>query len=159
MRKYLLLPAIIAFSAGTALAQDDPQRQVTVDLQNVMPQIAAGVTAETGTDIPSTVNVPATVAQGACNIDSATLTSQLAAGSANCMAVSATPELMQIVEDVMVAGYTTNEDRMTTGSTEDDNGAVVDDGAADDGSNDGDGAADDGGTTDGDVGDDGSVAE
>jgi len=159
MRKYLLLPAILAFSTGTALAQDDPQHQVTVDLQNVMPEIAAGLTAEPGAEIPSTVNVPAWLAQNVCGIDSATLASQITAGNANCMAVSSSPELIQVVEEVMVAGYTTNEDRITTGSTEDDSGVTRD---GDDTDNDDD-ATDDGPAEDGPAGggatDDGATAD
>src|SRR5690606_24123378 len=98
MKKYLLIPAILAFSAGTALAQDDPQHEVTVDLQNIMPEITAGVTAEPGAEIPSTVNVPAWLAQNVCGIDSAALASQITAGNANCVAVSSSPELIQAVE-------------------------------------------------------------
>ncbi|WP_274424272.1 hypothetical protein [Chelativorans sp. YIM 93263] len=149
MKRLLLLPAIVAFSAGTALAQSNTERQVTVDLENIEPEIAANVTVDSTSGIPSTVNVEPWLAESVCDVDSAELAAQLTAGNAYCMAVANSPELMQIVEEVMVAGYTTNDPardtERTTGTDETVTGEIGDDdGIGDDGATDGDDDTDSG---------------
>lgn len=132
MTKYLLAAVSVVAVTGVAAAQDLPDSLVTVNIQDVLQDVAIELNVSENS-IPVNIQLPVSVAANVCDVDVGVLTAQLDAGSASCVAVTGSQQITQIVSQQITNTGTTEsaadgssagegeiiKDDTTTGSTTD----------------------------------------
>jgi hypothetical protein len=105
MKRLLLASAAVALSAGYASAQTTPEGLVTVNIQDVLQDIAVDLNISDA-NIPVTIQLPVSVAANVCDVSVNALSLQVSTGTAQCTAVTGSQELTQIVQQEMETGGT-----------------------------------------------------
>jgi hypothetical protein len=103
MRRFLIATASIIALTSAASSQTLPQGLVTVNLQNVLSDIAVDLNVEENS-IPVNVQVPVSVAANVCGVDVNVLSVKIDSGDATCVAQTGSQEVTQIIQQQVASG-------------------------------------------------------
>lgn len=155
MRKLLFASASLLVWTGVASAQTTPDSLITVNLQDVLKDIAVDLNVSENS-IPVNVQLPINLAANVCDVDVSVLSAKVDAGDTTCAAVTGSQEVTQIVSQQIGSGSGssgsassgTSDDSSTTASngTDDNDTTASGDTNTDDentASDDSDGSTDD----------------
>jgi hypothetical protein len=119
MRRLLIATASIIALTSAASTQTLPQGLVTVNLQNVLSDIAVDLNVAENS-IPVNVQVPVSVAANVCGVDVNALSVKIDSGDATCVAQTGSQEITQIIQQQVASGGGNNTGGDANDGTDDD---------------------------------------
>jgi hypothetical protein len=119
MRRLLIATASIIALTSAASTQTLPQGLVTVNLQNVLSDIAVDLNVSENS-IPVNVQVPVSVAANVCGVDVNALSVKIDSGDATCVAQTGSQEVTQIIQQQVASGGGNNSGGNGNTGTDDD---------------------------------------